>query len=91
MQWDGALFVDTTLPFGLRSALKILTALADAAEWVIKRRGVQFCIHYLNDYLIITANKEGCSADLQIILSAFSELGLPVAENKLEGPSMCSA
>ena len=27
--------------------------------------------------------------DLQIVLSTFSEVGLPVAENKLEGPSTC--
>ena len=40
MQWNGALFVDTILPFGLRWAPKIFTALADAAEWIIKRRGV---------------------------------------------------
>ena len=32
IQWNGALFVDTTLQFGLRSAPKVFTALADAAE-----------------------------------------------------------
>ena len=81
--------MDTTLPFGLRSAPKIFTALVDAAEWIIRRRGVRFCIHYLDDYLVIAPNKETCSMDLQIVLSTFSELGLPVAENKLEGPSTC--
>ena len=39
MQWEGGLFVDTTLPFGLRSAPKIFTALTDAVEWTVKRRG----------------------------------------------------
>ena len=39
MQWEGALFMDTTMPFGLRSAPKIFTALADAAEWIVKRKG----------------------------------------------------
>ena len=76
------MLVDTTLPFRLKSAPKIFTALADAAEW-ITRRGVQFCIHYLDDYLIIGLSREQCSGDLQIVLSTFSELGLPVAENKL--------
>ena len=32
MLWDGGLFLDLTLPFGLRSAPKIFTAIADAAE-----------------------------------------------------------
>ena len=33
------LFVDTVLPFGLRSAPKIFTALADAVEWIAKQEG----------------------------------------------------
>ena len=57
MKWEGALFVDTTLPFRLRSAPKIFMALADAAEWIFKRRGVQFCIHYLDDYLVIRPSR----------------------------------
>jgi hypothetical protein len=32
MQWDGQLILDAALPFGLRSAPKIFTAVADAAE-----------------------------------------------------------
>ena len=38
MVWDGGLYVDVVLPFGLRSAPKVFTALADALEWVIKKR-----------------------------------------------------
>ena len=34
-------------------------------------------------------NREQCSGDLQTVLSTFSKLGLPVAENNLEGPSTC--
>ena len=72
----------------LISAPKIFTALADAAEWILKQRGVQFCLHYLDDYLIIGQNQEQCTGDLYIVLSMFTELGFPVAENKLEGPSI---
>ena len=32
MMWDGALYIDAALPFGLRSAPKIFTAVADAAQ-----------------------------------------------------------
>ena len=38
MQWDGKLYIDTALPFGLRSAPKIFNALADAIEWVLCAR-----------------------------------------------------
>ena len=33
MMWRDKLYVDTTLPFGLRSAPKILNAVADALQW----------------------------------------------------------
>ena len=32
MVWEGALYIDTVLPFGLRSAPKIFNAVADAVE-----------------------------------------------------------
>ncbi len=41
--WEKQLYVDTTLPFGLRSAL--FNAVADALEWILKR-------HYLDDFIV---------------------------------------
>ena len=90
MIWDGALFIDTALPFGLRSAPKIFTALADAAEWILRKAGVSFIIHYLDDFLIIGApNSPECRSALRIVMETFARLGLPLAINKLEGPTMC--
>ena len=90
MLWEGSLFIDTALPFGLRSAPKIFTALADAAEWIVRQRGVEFVIHYLDDFLIVTSadTNQGEHA-LRILLESFEQLGLPVAWEKLEGPSTC--
>ena len=90
MLWEGSLFIDTALPFGLRSAPKIFTALADAAEWVVHQRGVEFVIHYLDDFLIVTSadTNQGEHA-LRILLERFERLGLAVAWDKLEDPSMC--
>ena len=34
MRWNKRIFVDNMLPFGLRSAPKIFTAVADSLEWV---------------------------------------------------------
>ena len=39
MMWQGQLYIDMTLPFGLRSAPKLFTAVADALEWVIRSKG----------------------------------------------------
>ena len=90
MIWEGALFIDTALPFRLRSAPKIFTALADAAEWILRRAGVNFILHYLDDFLIIGApNSPECQSALRIVMETFARLGFPIAVNKLEGPTTC--
>ena len=50
MAWQDDLFIDSTLPFGLRSAPKIFTAVADAAEWIARQKGVNSILHYLDDW-----------------------------------------
>ena len=40
MSWKGKVYVDATLPFSLRSAPKIFTAVADACEWILRQRGL---------------------------------------------------
>ena len=88
MKWNGNLFIDTTLPFGLRSAPKIFNAVADAAEWILRQQGVKCVLHYLDDFLIIgRAGTEECDGALATLLGIFERLGLPVAPHKLEGPT----
>ena len=53
MVWDNSLFIDTTLPCGLRSAPKIFTAVAKAAEWIARQQGMTTILHYLDDFLVI--------------------------------------
>ena len=90
MMWEGALFVDTCLPFGLRSAPKIFTAIADAVEWIVCREGASSIMHYLDDFLVVGApNSSECVATLTTLLRVFDRLGLPVALEKLEGPLSC--
>ncbi len=55
MMWENDLFIDTTLPFGLRSAPKTFSAVADAAESITRQEGVNFILHYLDDYLVLGA------------------------------------
>ena len=90
MQWDGKLYIDTALPFGLCSAPKIFNALADAIEWVLCARGVKYVRHYLDDFILLgPAGTNLCTRDVEMVLDTFQELGVPVAENKLVGPSTC--
>ena len=39
MEWNSTIFVDTVLPFGLRSAPKIFSSIADALEWILLKKG----------------------------------------------------
>ena len=37
MRWEDKVYMDMTLPFGLRSAPLIFTAVADALQWIMKQ------------------------------------------------------
>ena len=89
MLWDGRLFIDAALPFGLRSAPRIFSAVADVLEWRAKLEGVAQVLHYLDDFLVIApADSQRGEQDLRTILSLFKRLQVPVAPEKIEGPSM---
>ena len=88
MQWREKFYMDTVLPFGLRSAPKIFSAVADALEWILLQAGVTFIIHYLDDYL--TMGKEHtkeCENNLALIQQICAWLGFPLKAEKMEGPT----
>ena len=87
MEWKGNIYVDTALPFGLRSAPKIFNSVADAIEWILKARGVTNVSHYLDDFIFIgAAGTSECQRNLQLVLEACAALGVPLAMHKVEGP-----
>ena len=87
MQWEGVTYLDGALPFGLCSAPKIFSALADGLMWILHSRGVTSALHYLDDFLLIgSPSTQACQAALCSTLSTCEELGLPVAPEKTEGP-----
>ena len=88
--WQDRFYVDLRLPFGSRSSPFIFTTFADAVCWIILSYfGVQFLIHYLDDFFTIASNSSSCQTSVRCILHAFSLLGIPVATDKLVGPSQC--
>ena len=52
MSWNNALYIDTCLPFGLRSAPKLFNLLEDFLAWVLGQKGVE-TLHYLDDFLLV--------------------------------------
>ena len=90
MQWNRRIFVDNALPFGLRSAPKIFNAIADALQWVIEHQGVARVHHYLDDFITLgEPDTDTCAHNLQAILQTCKQLGVTVAVNKCEGPTVC--
>ena len=88
MRWCGSVTLDAALPFGLRSAPKIFSAVADALLWVMFRNGVSSAIHYLDNFLFCGAAGSGkCAQNLASALTTCRDLGVPVAEHKTQGPS----
>ncbi|KAL5477312.1 hypothetical protein EMCRGX_G024096 [Ephydatia muelleri] len=90
MEWQGLAYIDTTLPFGLRSAPKIFTAVADMLEWVFQNRGVKHVRHYLDDFILLgPTHNDTCQKGLDVVLETCECLGVPLALEKLEGPTTC--
>ena len=87
IQWAGQVYFDTRLPFGLRSAPKIFTAVADALQWVFEQQGVSWVAHYLDDYITMgPPDSDQCGKNLQIMLETYARLGVPTAPGKCAGP-----
>ena len=88
ISWCDAIFIDTALPFGLRSAPKIFSPFADALAWVMQTRGVSRQLHYLDDYLFLGAlSSQECANYLHTALQVCHQLGVPVATHKTEAPT----
>ena len=87
MEWQNKIFIDTCLPFGLRSAPKLFNILADLLSWITMAKGVTFSIHYLDDFLTMgPAGSNVFQHNLDILMQTCNELGIPLAQDKLEGP-----
>ena len=89
MSWDNQLYVDLALPFGLCSAPFIFNQFAEAWHWILHHgHGIRYLLHYLDDYLTAgSPNSRECHLNLSSIRSSASTLGIPLALEKIEGPS----
>ena len=88
--WEGFFFIDTRLPFGSRSSPFIFNTFADLLLWILIYIGcIPFIIHYLDDFFLCASSAEECQSHMDTMQSLFSELGVPIADNKTVGPSQC--
>ena len=89
MQWEGITYTDLALPFGLRSAPKIFSAVADALQWILVQKGINNLLHYLDDFIFVAESLDKAKRNMQTLISTFTSLGVPLEPSKLEGPANC--
>ena len=51
MLWESKAYVDTALPFGVRSAPLIFSASAYALLWIMRQRGTSNTVQYVDDFI----------------------------------------
>ena len=62
VNWRDQVYIDSMLPFGLRSAPKNFNAIADALEWCLRADGKRHVFHYLDDFVVLGApGSDECS------------------------------
>ena len=72
--------MDKCFPVGLRSASFFFNHFADALVWILRNNyGLHWRIYYLDDYFVAGPPESSlCGVEM---------LGIPVAMDKVEGPS----
>ena len=89
MSWDGKVYVDKTLPFGLRSAPVIFSAVANALGWIMSKNGVTILFNYLDDFLTLgEPGSDECQLNLMSMLAICNSTGLPVEVDKCQRPGV---
>ena len=87
--WKKQYYIDTCLPFGLRSAPSLFNQLSTAIHWILQHRyHVRHFLHYLDDVFTVgSPDSEECSNNLKTVLSLCKHINAPVKSSKIEGPS----
>ena len=88
MRWEGETYVDGTLPFELRSAPLLFTAVGDAIEGIATQKGAKWLRRYIDDFVSVgQKGTNDCAEAMTIFKETCQLLGVPLNENKEEGPS----
>ena len=79
--------IDERLPFGAKKSPQIFNSITQAVREMMKRRGYNTIICYLDDFLIVAQTFSECMQALNELLRLLRRLGFQINYNKLEGPT----
>ena len=85
VQWEDERYADGALPFGLRSAPKKFSAVADALQWILTKKGIKKLLHYLDDFIFVSKSRGVAAAYKQTLLDTFAHLGVPLEPQNYKG------
>ena len=82
------MYIDKVLPFRLRSAPLIFSAVADALQWIMTRHGVSWVVHYLDDFLMLSpGGSQECGNNMSSMIDVCMKAVLPIEPSKTVGPA----
>ncbi len=88
IRWQENFYFSVRLTFGCRSSPKIFDMLSEAICWILSNNyDIPYLVHLLDDFLIISPPDSIPAAHLLTTQKVFSELGIPLAQDKTAGPS----
>ncbi|XP_073685379.1 uncharacterized protein [Garra rufa] len=88
IRWKNEFYFAVRLTFGCGSSPKIFNTLLEAICWILSNNyNLPYLIHLLDNFLIISPPDSVPAAHLLTTQKLFSELGVPLAQDKTEGHS----
>jgi hypothetical protein len=85
ISWLQRYAYELSLTFGVRSSPAIWERVATAIQWIMESHGL-LVSHHVDDFIIICPPGRDASADIKLFDSICAQLGIPLAEDKKEGP-----
>ena len=83
IRWRDAFYTDKALNFGLQSAPKRFSAVADALSWAMVCWGVSGFLHYLDDFFLVgPPHSDRVNQSLWDAMKTVHDLGFPTACHK---------
>ncbi|KAG1927366.1 proline-rich protein 36-like [Pimephales promelas] len=88
VRWHEKFYFAVRLTFGCKSSPKIFDMLSEAVCWILSNNyAIPHLIHLLDDFLIISPPGAIPAAQILTVQKVFSELGIPIAQEKTMGPA----
>ena len=89
MKWNGQYYFDMRLSMGSRSSPYNFDTIGQAVEFICRVNYLVEIIEHLLDDFITVKPSDSPPIVLQVIKFVFQKLGIPLAEDKVFGPTTC--